>query len=166
MKKQVNSQSYFQTLNIIYFAQTLMMLAFSAVTAFLMSSNETPQPDRLWHTVIPVVIIISLSLAYVIFRMMIRKIKSTETLKSKMPQYSRAVLIRSALLEMPALLSAIVAYLTGQLYYLGVPVFIVLIFLVLRPTRNSVALDLNLSPKERAMLDDPQAIISEADQGM
>ena len=166
MKKQVNSQSYFQTLNIIYFSQMFMMLAFSGVVAFLISSNNTSQANPLWHTVLPLVIIASLTLAYVVFRMMVGKIKNTDPLKTKMPKYSRAVLIRSALLEMPALLAAIVAFLTGQLYYLGVPVFIVMIFLLLRPTKNTVAQDLNLSPKERAMLEDPQAIISEADQGL
>jgi hypothetical protein len=164
MKKQINSQSYFQTLNIIYFSQAVMMLAFAGVVGFLISSNETPQPDQLWNFVIPLVIILSLTMAYIVFRMMIGKIKSSEALKTKMPKYSRAVLVRSALLEMPALLSAIVAFLTGQFYYLGVPVFVVLMFLILRPTKNTVAQDLNLSPKERALLDDPQAIISEAEQ--
>jgi hypothetical protein len=163
MKKPINSRTYFQTLNIIYFSQIFMILAFTGVVAFLISSNITPQNDAMWNFAIPLVIIVSLTLAYIVFRMLIKKISSSAPLKEKMPKYSRAVLLRSVLLEMPALLSAIVGFLTGQLYYLGVPIIIVLVFLMMRPTKNSIGSDLNLSPKERDMIDNPDAIISEAE---
>ena len=165
MKKAINSKTYFQTLNIIYFAQVMLLLSFSAVVGLLINNNQTAGGEQApWQYIVPVVLIISLAAGHFLFKYMVEKINNSLPLKEKMPKYTQAVLVRSALLEVPGLLAAIAAFLAGQIFYLAVPLTICLVFLMLRPTKSSIEQELKLSPKERAMLDNPNAIISEADQ--
>jgi hypothetical protein len=164
MKKPINSKTYFQTLNLIYFAQVFTMIAFCGVVYYLLSANQsTPDNSVQWQYFVPLAAIVLPATGYFLFNMLIKKIDSGLSLKEKMPKYSRAVLIRSALLEVPAFFAGIAAFLSGQVYYLGASLLMIVLFVLLRPSKTSVTSDLNLSPKERTMIDNPNAIISEAD---
>ncbi|HMG92654.1 MAG TPA: hypothetical protein VK589_21500 [Chryseolinea sp.] len=50
---------------------------------------------------------------------------------------------------------------TAKLYLLAIPVFTFIVFYLMRPTPTTIADDLQLSDKERSMLNDPNAIIAE-----
>lgn len=78
--------------------------------------------------------------------------------------YGRAVLARSALLQLPGFLTAIAAYLTMQMYFCGGAILIFILFIILRPTKNAIVSDLKLSAKERNMLENEEALISEVNQ--
>src|SRR5688500_11157324 len=118
MKKPINSKSYFQILNSIYYAQAFMPLAFAAVVGFMISKDQTGHGDiAMWKYLVPVVTLLSLILAYLLFRTLLERIPATLPLKEKMPKYARAVLIRSALLEAPGLLAPIAAFITGEIYF-------------------------------------------------
>jgi hypothetical protein len=167
MKTPITTKQYFITLNTTYYLQTFSVLLFAAVVAFLINQR----PDAVgnasisdWHTVVPVAMIISLATAYMVFRLLVGRIKANDPLRQKMPAYARAILIRSALLEIPGFLAAIAAYLSGKFYFLGAAVLIFVLFLILKPSRNSIATDLNLSPKEKALLEDDSALIAESNR--
>jgi hypothetical protein len=165
MKKPITSQSYFKTLNIIYFSQAVTPLAFSLVVIYLLQSHKPIiENTAFWYYLVPMVLLGCIGMGYYIFNAIMKRIPSTLSLKEKMPKYSSAILIRSSLLEAPALLGAIAAYITGEVYHLATPFIVVLVSILLRPTKNSITLDLNLSPQERAKLDNSNAIISEANQ--
>ena len=108
--------------------------------------------------------IIGLAGAYFMFRLMVGKIDKSLPLKTKMPKYAQALLIRSALLELPGLFAGIAAYMSGQLMHLAGAMVIFMIFILLRPTRNSIAFDLQLSAHERALIEKDDAVISEVER--
>jgi hypothetical protein len=167
MKRSISSRQFFQTLNLTYYIQAISLVLFSLVILFLINkTNAAPDPDDQvqWHYVVPVVVIISLTIAYVIFRMLVNKIDPSLRLQQKFPKYASALLIRTALLELPGLLAGIVAYLTLKPYFLGATALIFIILLVLRPTKHSIATDLRLSPKEKDLLDKDDAIVSETER--
>ncbi|MBT1702151.1 hypothetical protein [Chryseosolibacter indicus] len=164
MKRSVTAKQFFLTLNLTYYLQACSVLFFSLVVAFLISRSTNSGTDtQMWGTVIPLVLIISLVIAYSIFRMMVKRISKNFVLTKKMPMYARAVLTRSVLLQLPGFLAAIAGYITMQLYFIGGSILIFILFLILKPTRVTIANDLNLSVKERSLLENEQAIVSEVE---
>ena len=167
MKKQITSRQYFQTVTIVYWTQAFSLLLFSSVIYFLIISgnkSNAPAADAGWSFALPVVLLIALASSYFLFRYMVKNINPKMRLQDKMPKYASAILIRSALVQLPGLFAAIVAYMSFEVYYLGGSLMMVLVFLVLRPSKQSAAEDLQLSNKERALLDDPNAVVSEVEQ--
>jgi hypothetical protein len=166
MKQPITAKQYFFTLNLTYYLQAFSVAIFSCVVVFLISQRtDAPTENvKMWHYIVPTLTIISLIIAYFVFKMMVDNIKPSQPLREKMPVYGRAILVRSALLELPGFLAAIAAYLSAQNYFIGASVMIFVIFLILRPTKNGIANDLKLSQKERALLDDDTAIISEVNK--
>jgi hypothetical protein len=165
MKQPISSKQYFFTLNIAYYMQAFAVFFFALVAWFLLSQEPEPVAnDRMWMVVVPIIMIISLSGAYFIYRLLLNKIDKSLPLKQKMPKYAQALIVRSALLELPGLFAGIAAYMSGQLMHLAGAMIIFMIFMLLRPTRDNIAQDLQLSPKERAELDKDEATISEVDR--
>ena len=162
MKKSITSKEYFTTVTFTYYMQAFTVLALGAVAGFLITRNDNPPGDsNTWMTIVSFGLISGLGMAYFIFRFLLKKIDRALPLTEKMPRYARALLVRSSLIELPGLLASISAYIAGNLHFLAVTLLIFVIFLTLRPSRNSIAADLTLSAKEKAMLDQDDAIISE-----
>jgi len=166
MSQSFTSKKYLSQINLIYFAQAGMMLAFSAVVfALIYSGQFVPASDEgltsnLTYVLIAVVIA-GFSGAHFIYRLMLSRIDKTKDLKKKMPGYLAALLTRSACLELPGFMAAVVMFLTAKLYLFVIPVFTFVVFYLMRPTPSTIAEDMQLSPKEKSMLEDPNAIISE-----
>lgn len=166
MSKSFTSKKYLSQINLIYFTQAGVMLAFSAVVFALVYSGQfVPTTDEaltnnLTYLLIAVAVV-GYAGAYFFYRRMLSRIDKTKELKKKMPGYLAALLVRSACLELPGLLAAVVMFMTAKLYLLAIPVFTFVVFYLVRPTPSTIAEDLQLSPKEKSMLDNPNAIISE-----
>jgi hypothetical protein len=170
MKNTITAKQYFFTLNLTYYLQAFSILLFGLVVAFLIS-QRTVSPDNVginsvgdWHYIVPIVLIVSLITAYFVFKLVVGRIKSDDPIRKKMPVYARAVLVRSILLELPGFIAAIAAYLTAQIYFLGAAFLIFILFLILKPTRNTIVQDLNLSAKEKELLEKDDAIIAEVER--
>ena len=166
MSQSVTSQRYLSQLNLIYFAQAGMMLVFSVVVFVLVYTGMfVPTPDESLSNnltyLLVLVVVIFYAGSYFLYRYMLSRIDKTKELKKKMPGYLGALLTRSACLELPGLAAAVVMFMTGKLYLMAIPVFTFLVFYLMRPTPATIAEDLQLTPKEKSMLDDPNAIISE-----
>lgn len=167
MKKRLTSKQFFQTVNLTYYLQAFSLLLFSLVVVFLISQSKTDIPtstESQWQFAVPFVLILGLATAFFIFRQLVKRIVPNMRLQEKMPKYASALIIRSALLELPGLFSALVAYLTLQTYYVGGAVIIFIAFILLRPTSITMANDMNLTTKERELLENPDAVISEVNQ--
>lgn len=166
MKRALTSKQYLQQLNLIYFAQVGVMLFFTAVVLALVFSGEIqmqPATSFTWTLTYALVasVIVGFSAAHFLYNLLLSKIDKKLDLKKKMQKYVGVLLVRSACLELPALFAAIVCYIGGNYYLLMIPVFVAVVFYVLRPTANTITEDLELSPAERAMLMDPSAVIAE-----
>jgi hypothetical protein len=166
MKKGISSRNYRLTLNIIFTAQMCALLIFSGILLWLNSNGQISPVENIgdfFHYIVPLVTIASFAAVYIVFKMMVRKINTSVELKEKLPKYQVAVIVRSALLELPGLLAAVAALLTGEMYFLLVSLVVILLFLIVRPTPFRIAEDLNLSAAERILLNDSEAIVSEID---
>src|SRR5687767_14787998 len=107
MKREITSKTYRFTLNLILTAQAFALLAFSMVVLFLNATNGLSPIKEMTQTfqyIVPVSVIIFLSSAYFIFKIFLSKINRSEPLKVKLPKYQNALIVRSALLELPGLL--------------------------------------------------------------
>jgi hypothetical protein len=164
--KSFTSKQYLSQLNLIYFAQAGVLLVFAAVVFGLVYSGsvmvtaEQSQTQMLSYLLIAVVVA-GFSASYFIYRFQLSKIDKSLELKKKMPKFIGVLLIRSACMELPGLLACVVFFMTGNYYLLFIPVFTALVFFLLRPTTTTIAEDLALNEKEKAQLNNPDAIIAD-----
>ncbi|HYC84127.1 MAG TPA: hypothetical protein VEB86_02850, partial [Chryseosolibacter sp.] len=150
MNRVMTSKQYFQTIGLTYYLQAFSLVVFAGVVYYLIGRSETPiGDDRQWTLIVPVILLIGMATSYYLFRLMVKRIDPAAKVQQKLPKYASALMVRSALLELPGLFSALVAYLTLRPYYLGGALMMFLVFLVLKPSRTTVAEDLGLNPKER-----------------
>ncbi|HZX73152.1 MAG TPA: hypothetical protein VFE57_01940 [Cyclobacteriaceae bacterium] len=167
MPKQVSSKEYLRTVNTFYYMQMFVIMAFGGVALFLVQNGNAgegnPSLAATLQTVLIVEFAVSIIGGYFLFRYMIKKIDSTFPLRKKMPKYFAAVLLRSTLFEIPALLAAVVAFISVDITYLAVIPIVFIIFYLLRPTTDIIAQDLDLGRDDHASLGNPEAIIAETD---
>jgi hypothetical protein len=167
MSKQVNSKNYLKTINVFYYTQMFVIVAFGGVIFFLVQNGYAgegnPELAATLQTVLIVEFAFSIVGGYFLFRYMTKKIDSTFPLRKKMPKYFAAILLRSTLFEIPALFASVVAFISVEIIYLGIIPFVFIIFYVLRPTTDLIAQDLQLTLQDRALLDNPDAIVAETD---
>ncbi|MFZ6012173.1 MAG: hypothetical protein ACOYXT_17660 [Bacteroidota bacterium] len=166
MKKGITSKTYFFTLTIIYFAQAMMLVFVAGAILFLTMTNRVENTsnelETIFQFIVPLATIAGLSAAQFIYKMQIGQLGSSADLKEKVRKFQSIVIIRSACLEIPGILSGVATLLTGQIYFLAGTFLMVIILIILRPTASSLSEDLNLSPSERSLIQDPNSVIMEA----
>lgn len=167
MSKTLTSRQYLKQLNILFFAQAAVMLAFTTIVYVLVTIGKIiPEPDEALNNLMTyalmAVIIICFSSAHFAYQFLVNKIDHTLPLQKKTPKYLGGLLVRSAMLELPGLFAVIVFFLTGNSYLLLIPLFVVVVFFLLRPTPESIAEDMKLTAEELAQLRNPDAIVADA----
>ena len=166
MKKDITSREYFRTLNLIYAAQLSAIIIFAGITYYLINQGDLGSTNNdlavTFQKIIIIVVPLSLGAGYIMFRMVIHRMDPKASLKDKMKKYFTAYIIRSAFLEVPGLLVSVAALVTAHILFLVIVPMILVVFLLFRPTRSVASQELKLSVEERAMLENPDTIISEA----
>ena len=167
MSKTLTSKQYLSQLSLIYFAQVGMMLIFAAVVfALNFFGNVAPGRDEttnLFMYLLTATVIAGFSAAHFIYGYMISKLDKNLSLQKKLPKYSGIVIVRVACVEFPSMFASVVFYLTANVFVLLIPLFAAIVLFLLRPTAASIAEDLNLTPDERLLINDPQAVVAEFD---
>lgn len=165
MAATISSRDFFRRISLIYFAQMIMLVVFAGVGYFLIEGGSLGEPNNelavLLQKIIIVAVPVSMAAAYFVFRFATRNIPPQSTLSQKMNKYFVAVIIRSALLEVPGLLVVVAAIATAQSLLLIIIPVILFVFALLRPTPSAAAQDLELSPEEREQVENPEAAIAE-----
>jgi hypothetical protein len=160
--RRLTSKEYFRTISLTYYLQGFSLLLFSGVVFFLITKSDNAiGNEQDWSLIVPVVLLTGMAASYFIFRVMIKRIDPKDKLQHKLPKYASALIVRSALLELPGLFAAIIAYLTLRPYYLGGSLMMFLIFILLRPSLYTLTEDLKLTTREKELLAKPDAIVSE-----
>ena len=165
MPREITTREYFRILNLIYLAQIGAITVFAVVSYYLIQQGNVGEANNelaiVFQKIIIVLVPLSLTAGYVLFRLMIGRVDPKTEIKQKMKRYFNANLIRSAFLEIPGLFVSVAALVTANLLFLVIVPLILIIFLLFRPTKSVVAQELNLLPQERNMLENPDAKISE-----
>ena len=152
------SKSTLSALNLIYLSLISMMGMFGAIVFFLNYAggiSTNPEMSMLLRYVLFGLLPIGLGAGYFIFRQWMNMINPSLPLREKLIKYQTAVLIRSACFEMPGLMGAVAAMLTGDNSFLLFTAMVIVLFLLVRPTVYTIASDLNLSPGDRIILENP-----------
>jgi len=154
------SKSVLSGINIIYFAQMMMIVLFSAVVFYLNTTGNIasdPELALIMRYVLCVVLPIGIGAGYFIFKQFMSAIKPTLSLREKMGKYQTAVLIRAACFELPGLLGAVAVMMTGDISLLLFTGIIIVLFAMVRPSIYTITTDMNLTQAERTTLENPSS---------
>lgn len=77
------------------------------------------------------------------------KIETKDSLQDKIAKIQQALIIKFALIEGPALLGIILFLVESNLAFLMLSVLMILYFVTLKPSKNKLADDMNLTSQER-----------------
>lgn len=163
MARNITTKIFLFEVTLIYTSLAMSTLLFTGVSYFIASSDDTTTDGSLseiFTILIPALLVIGLFTGYFIFRLLMKRATALPTLKDKLISYKKAMLIRSACLEVPAMLSGVATIITGELIFLYVPAAILLIFFALRPTATTIIADLELY-SEKALFENPESVLFE-----
>ncbi len=147
---------FLKRLSLVYAALLLGQIIFLLTAYFLgqdviMDENTRQLSDTL-QMVAPALAIGGILGGGVIYKTLLSKIDKNSDLESKMNSYQTASIIRYALLEGPSIFTSVCFLLTGNIIFIGLGAILILAFVFHRPTRDKIALEMNLSSKETEML--------------
>lgn len=89
----------------------------------------------------------------ILFKKRLEEAAVQESLSEKLKIYQTGFIMRSAILEGTTLLGLVGYFLEGNLLMVIVPVLLITYHLILRPTKDRIAEDLNLSYEDRLLFD-------------
>lgn len=147
-------------MNMIYYSLITMMGLFALVVLYLNTSGAiAPNPERAltFRYVLFALLPIGLGAGYFIFKQGMQAIPPSVSLREKLMKYQTALLIRSGCFEMPGLFGAVAVLITGDISFLLFTAIVIVLFLMLRPSIYVITNDLNLTPGERAILENPSS---------
>lgn len=146
------------TINLIYFALIFVMAGFAVfVYVWIFTGQEMAPVDAAFESLLRILVIamvpVGMGIGYVTFKASLKGITPDMPLSGKLQRYQQAVLVRCAGFEMPGMFASVVALITGNVSFLLFTAVIVVLFLLFRPTVNSITNDLQLSSRERMELE-------------
>jgi hypothetical protein len=154
------TKSTLSALNLIYSSLISMMIMFGAIVFFLNMSegiSTNPELASSLRYVLFLLLPVGLGAGYFIFKQWMSTINPSLPLREKLMKYQTAVIIRSACFEMPGLVGAVAALITGDNSFLLFTAIVIVLFLLLRPTVFTITSDLSLSQGERVILENPSS---------
>jgi len=144
---------YLKTISIIHIALTIGQLLFASLafikngsTKFELNLNDT-------FFIVEVILVTSSVIASnFLFKQNLDKARQQTEVSGKLTRYQSALIIRYALLEGPSLFGIVVYMITGNVFFLAISSALILYFLFLRPTKQMIKDDLQLSYDEAETL--------------
>ncbi len=160
--QQTTTKQYFFTQTLVYIALIMGQLVFGLVVFYLRSTQpQSANSAQVFLYMAPILAGAGLVGGNMLFRFFLKKANEKSVLKDKIMAYSQATLVRYALLEAPSLFSIIAYFLTGYPLFIGIAGFMIGSFLFVRPTKDRLMQDLQLTPSEESIVNDPDAILTE-----
>ncbi|GGF34648.1 hypothetical protein [Echinicola rosea] len=157
------SKAYFKNLTILHGMLLVAQIAFFTAAYFFtdrsMVSNE--ELNSLFTYLIPVLVLAGIAGSNLLFRKQLAKLIETDTLKVKLTGYLSSLVIKYALLEIPAMLSIVAYFITANYLFLGMAVVVLIVFVLDRPSMGRTITDLQLSMAERQKVENPHEEVAE-----
>ena len=149
-----NPQAFFKIIAIIHGALLLGQVLFG-IAAFLITKTTyfdiKPGNDPFFY-VVPLLAATGILIGSFLYKQQLTKLAGKGSLMEKKAGYQTALIIRCALAEGPSLLGIVAFIDTGNLFYLYLSGFILLYFLWLRPTKEKMGNDMDLSYEDKIEL--------------
>ena len=146
-----NPPTFAKTIAIIHAALVIGQVLFGIVAYAVTKSiglDLKPGNDPLFY-IAPILIVSGILLGSFLFKQQVSKLTDKNLLNEKLQGYQAALIIRFAMSEGPSLLGIVSYLLSGNVFYLILVVFNVLYFVWIRPTKDKIAEDLNLTYEDK-----------------
>jgi len=156
---------YLKTLFVMCYALIGGMVMFSIISIVVSNSNGkhgfiTEEQERLiFYVVVAVFAMGGITSSFALFKGRLQAAKQKAGLAAKLQDYKAAIIMRYALLEGPGLFSIVVYFLTGDIRVLIATAAIIALMVFIKPTREKLIADLELSSTEAMMMNDDNSII-------
>lgn len=158
---ETTPESYLKTLSLIHLALLAGLVLFMIVT--IISQKQTyfdyKNTGDVYIIVVPVMAIAAFFTGRFLFKQQLSALDKKNSLKEKLMGYQGASIVRLAFLEGAALFGIVAFLLTGNFFELLISLLLVLYFLMLKPTKEKVMSDLNLSTEQKHQFENPTEII-------
>lgn len=145
-----------RTMKLVYWAMALVQVVFGVAVYVIISVGLMGKPDYDLALTLQKVLLVfvpgAMAIGYFVFRYLLSKMDKKLPIAEKVKRYFSLILIRAALLEAAFLFCAVAALITGVQLFLWIAPVIFFVFLLLRPTTEGLAVDLELSPDDRNKL--------------
>lgn len=148
MNQQTNS-GYFKAISVLFtalLAGQVIFLGFAVVLVFTGSFKSTmPQAENIFFILAPLLIIAGRISGTTIYKKKLQQALNTHTLAEKLNLYRSAFITRCALLEGPVMFAIITFLLTNRLIFLAFAAGGLVLFRLLKPTKEKIVRSLQLS---------------------
>lgn len=162
--QEQTSKEYFRGLAIIHIALLIGLLAFALVMYFTLMNDELPKVEDslndIFQYLTPGLALIATFLSFKRYNKGTANLISENKLELKLGQYKLLYISHLALFEFAGLFANISFFTTGVNWYLGITLIMMVLMWIVRPTKEKIALDLQLNHKEKMLIDDPDAIVA------
>jgi hypothetical protein len=155
-QQELTLNQKFKGTQMIFVALMATQLMFAGAAFFLVYSGQLGEPDytmaiglqQLAMLLVPG----CMAGGYFLYKSQIAKIDRKLPAAQRLVKYQSIFITRAALFEVPVLFLCVCAMVTRELLFLYIAPIVFLAFVLLRPTVESVATDLELSPADRKKL--------------
>jgi hypothetical protein len=149
--ESIDYKTEIRALKIIHAAMAVGQILFVGLVSFLVFTKkfETVITTNVFLYVVPIIILPSCMMSYILFKKRLEVAKEEPTPVLKLTDYRSALIVRYALIEGSSLFSIVAFMLTGNFIILALIVLLILYFITLAPGEARVALDLDLTQEEK-----------------
>lgn len=142
--------SSLKRINVIFFGLLFGMVSMGSIIYVI---NPTENFDFNFKNplliIMMVVMIAGVFASGFLYNTLKSKIETKDSLQDKIAKIQQALIIKFALIEGPALLGIILFLVESNLAFLMLSVLMILYFVTLKPSKNKLADDMNLTSQER-----------------
>jgi len=142
----------FQKLNITFYALLGSIFLFLIVALIIQQPNralDAPSPNIMTEYVLVILIIFSISGAYIVYILGTKKVTDKTPLVTKVEQFYKYSIIKLALFELAGILGLIGYLLTAVPLYLAIGFVVIMLMFLHKPSFRRLAVEYKLSQKER-----------------
>ncbi|MFV0605764.1 MAG: hypothetical protein ACK5NK_07985 [Niabella sp.] len=161
--QKLNSQQYFNGLYVMQVAFIIGLFLFTMIMIFLRLTGGAGAVNGSLNgslqILVPLIFGICVLAAYFIYRKKCFRLKKKEQLNEKLMAYRGIFVMRSMLLEAPAIFSIIAFMLTGNYLFVGITATSILLFIVLLPSKEKIANDIDLNTEDRMLINNPDTVV-------
>jgi len=154
-------KEYFKAIRVVHTALLLGQIIFALICLTLNRNGELGHNEMINKILIiasPALVIMGIVSGIFIAKAKLNTIKLKSNLAEKLAGYRGVLIIRWALMEMPALFAVICYMLTANLIYLGLAGVIVILFAINRPSNDKLYTELELDQNEQMRMESEELV--------
>lgn len=147
--------SVYKTLTTIFYGFLSAMVMFGFIFYFLVASGNTNADSSLTSTMLLVAIILAVGGVFggnVLYKKRVEEALTKTSATEKLEVYKGAVILRLAMIEGPYLFALISYFFTGNVQFVYLGALLLIVYLLQKPSRDKIAVDLQLNEDEKQLL--------------